>query len=316
MATSGSVDFSVNRDEIIKGALRALKVIGRGKIATAGELADGAEALNMLVKQWQGIQDYAPGLKVWTRKRGVIFLENGKASYVLDTDEATTSYVETTVDGNEASGQTVISVADATGISNGDYICIVMDDDNLHTTTVNGAPSGNDVTITDALTAAAADGNKVYAYTTKMMQPIKILQAYLRDENGDDFPVDVDMTLEQYEALPDKDVAGTPSRLYFEKSRTSATVFLDAAPDNVDYVLHVTFLRPIEDFDSSTDEPDYPQHWFRALKFNLALDIADEFGKTPTQNLISRANESLLIAQTADFEGVDVIYEPEADDGY
>jgi len=68
----------------------------------------------------------------------------------------------TTVSGNAAGGQTVISVASATGISNGDRVTIVLDDGTFHETTVNGIPAGNDVTITDALPSAASNGAGFY----------------------------------------------------------------------------------------------------------------------------------------------------------
>lgn len=311
MATSGSTDFNVTRNDIINGALRALRLVSSGETAEPQEITDASEALNMLVKQWQGKADFAPGLKVWTRTRGVVFLEKGKSSYQLGVDQATTSHVETACKVAAVATDSTIDVDSITGISASDYICIVMDDGNLHTTTVNGAPSGDTVTLTDQLTAAVSVDNQVWTYTTKMQQPLKILTAYLRDSEGDDTPLDVDMTLEEYESLPDKDVDGEPCQFYFEKSRTDATLYLDTAVEDVTDVLHVTFYRPIEDFDNATDDADYPQQWFRALKFGLALDIAPEYGIEPLPNVVRLASESLAIAQNVDLEQSDVFYEPE-----
>jgi hypothetical protein len=65
---------------------------------------------------------------------------------------------ETTVDGDELTAQTVISVADATGIADNDIIGIRLDSGSWHWSDVNGAPIGNDVTITDALPSQASDG--------------------------------------------------------------------------------------------------------------------------------------------------------------
>jgi len=70
-------------------------------------------------------------------------------------------FIKTTTSGDEASGQTVISVTDATGMASGDNFSIELDDGDWHHTTINGAPAGNDVTITAALPSAAASGNEV-----------------------------------------------------------------------------------------------------------------------------------------------------------
>ena len=68
--------------------------------------------------------------------------------------------LDTTVNGDEASGQTVITVTTATGINSGDIVGVVLDSGLTHWTTVNGAPSGSNVTLTVALPSAAASGSR------------------------------------------------------------------------------------------------------------------------------------------------------------
>ena len=65
---------------------------------------------------------------------------------------------DTTVNTNELTGQTSITVASITGIADGDTLGILLDDDSWHWSTVNGAPSGTTVVITDALPSAAGTG--------------------------------------------------------------------------------------------------------------------------------------------------------------
>lgn len=74
----------------------------------------------------------------------------------------------TTVNGAEATGQTVITVTDATGIANGDIVTVLLDSGAYHHTTVNGAPAGNNVTITDALPSGATN-TAFYAARYKAM---------------------------------------------------------------------------------------------------------------------------------------------------
>jgi len=42
--------------------------------------------------------------------------------------------------------------------------------------------------------------------------------------------------------------------------------------------IKLTYQKPFEDFDASTDNPDFPQEWFEALKYGLATRLAGEYG--------------------------------------
>lgn len=52
MATSGSTDFNLQRDDIIKGALRDIGVLRRGQTPPADEIQDASDALNLIIKTW------------------------------------------------------------------------------------------------------------------------------------------------------------------------------------------------------------------------------------------------------------------------
>src|SRR5437016_5960227 len=83
MATSGSYTAIVTRDDLIVSAMRVIGKLGDTELPTPGETADVARFLNMLSKQWMGRQDFAPGLKMWTRYRGDLFLSSNKGVYTL-----------------------------------------------------------------------------------------------------------------------------------------------------------------------------------------------------------------------------------------
>lgn len=67
----------------------------------------------------------------------------------------------TTLSGNEAAGQTVLSVADISGFADNDYVGVILDTGQMHFSQINGAPGGGTITIDDALPSAAASGNAV-----------------------------------------------------------------------------------------------------------------------------------------------------------
>lgn len=60
MTTSNSTDWSLNRDQVITGALRKLGVLPSGGTPTASQISEASEALNALLKAFQ-----ADGMPLW-----------------------------------------------------------------------------------------------------------------------------------------------------------------------------------------------------------------------------------------------------------
>lgn len=83
----------------------------------------------------------------------------------LDLSAASGYAADTTLSSGATTNATSLSVASATGILNGQSIGILLDSGAWHWTTVNGAPSGNTVTIATGLPSAAASGKRVLTYT-------------------------------------------------------------------------------------------------------------------------------------------------------
>ncbi len=81
--TSNSFNFPTTRDQIIRDAMLNIGAIGEAEVPTSQETSDCAYKLNMLVKQWMGKQDFAPGLKMWTRQRGDLFMSASRGQYQL-----------------------------------------------------------------------------------------------------------------------------------------------------------------------------------------------------------------------------------------
>jgi hypothetical protein len=312
VATSGSVDFSVTRDEIIKAALRAARIVGKDQTPDSTHISTGAEALNMIVKQWQGKADFAPGLKVWSRKVAYLFLQQGEHQYDLGPsgDHWTGTYYSTTTDAAEATSQTVISVTSTTNMTNSDNIGIVLDDGTIHWSTISSFSAGDTVTIATGLASAAASGNRVFWYTSKARRPLEVLTAVLRDTSAQDVPL-YPMSLEAFESITDKTADGTPQYYHYEPMLTNGRISFDIEPDDVTKIVRVVFLGTLEDFDAVADTPDYPQEWFRALKFQLAMDLWPEYkdGDPPASLKISR-DEALMIAQNTNPETTDEYFQP------
>lgn len=315
MATSGTVTYSVTESDIVTDALSSIGYLDPSESASSDDITTARRKLNMIVKQWTSQIDFAPGLKMWTRRRAYMFLQDGQVVYSLGPsgDNATESYVTTTLSANAANGASTITVASITGIASGDFVGVVLDSGSIHWTTVNGAPSGSTVTLTATLTGAAASGKRVFTYTTKMRRPFEIITGVRRDTSGNDTPIDVNMTVQEYEQLPSKTAEGSPSGLYFEAQRTNAKVYINCAPEDTTEVIRMVYLSYIEDFSATTNDAEFPAEWFRALSLQLAMDCCLPFSRPVPQALPGLLQEALAMARKAYPENTVLEYQSSPD---
>src|SRR5580658_1632501 len=217
-STSGAYyNFSVTRDQIIRQAMLDMGALQEAEVPTAQETSDMARLLNMITKQWMGNTDFAPGLKVWTRKRGELFMSPTQYVYGLGQTspdnwiESTTGlsypnkYGQTNVAASVVDGPTVIPVANTSQLNILDYIGILISG-TIFWTTISAIGVGT-VTIPapglpSAVTGSAA--TYVWNYTNKAVRPLALITATLRDIYANDTPLRIFTTVEEYEALPTK----------------------------------------------------------------------------------------------------------------
>lgn len=212
MATSGSTNFNVTRDQLIAGALRLCGVIAEGEVASTEQTNNGAEALNMLVKRLM-----ADGMPLWAMKQYNVPLVSGQQVYTIGVGEA-----------------------------------------------VNTA------------------------------KPLRVVQAYNHATSGSiDIPMRV-ITRDEYNKLGNKTSSGNPIQIFYEPLNEVGKLYVFPVPDSTaasQNVITIVYQRPFEDFDSSTDTPDFPQEWLEAIKYLLATRLAGEY-QTPVvvrQQLLSEA---------------------------
>ena len=307
MSTSGTYVFTVNRDQIIRDAMLNIGKLDPYEAPSAMEVSDCAFKLNMLIKQWMGKTDFAPGLKVWTRKRGYLFLNSTSGQYQVGQTATgwTNSFTSTTTTAQAAASQKSIVVASATGITIGYYIGVELVTGALQWSTVSNVV-GTTVTLADNLAAISPVGSQVYCYQTAGTQPLQIETAVLRDNNNQDTPLKIMRTVQEYDPLPNKadptNVAD-PVSIYYENQLGNSNLFTDcgAANDVTKYIV-LTYLEPIQDMNSAADNFEYPQEWFLALSLGLSKLIAPMFKAKWTPELESSLKDAMAIAGHKDAE--------------
>lgn len=292
-ATSGSYNFSVTRDDIIRQGMMNLGLLEEQEVPTAVEVSDCARVLNMIIKQLVGNNDKAPGFKMWQRQRGDLFLGLSKFLYNLGATgdnwaDSTSGLIYPTIYGQHQLGAavaingTVLPITNTAGMNIGDFIGVVLGSDTFWTT-ISGVTLNTSVTIpAPGLSAAASGGAYVWNYTTKAQRPAYIKTCILRDINNTDTDMRI-LTLEEYEALPTKVQPGfisDPSAIYYEPQMQNniGQLYLDVAgAQDVTKHLHMVYLRESQDFDNPGDAPEYPQEWYLHLCWSLSLQICGMF---------------------------------------
>lgn len=325
-STSGSFNFSVARDDIIRQGMMNLGLLEESEVPTAQEVTDVARVLNMIVKQLAGGMDKAPGFKMFQRQRAELFLGYSKYLYNLgatgDNWAASVGAIAypqqygacVTTAAVAAAGTTIpVGAANVALFTIGDYVGIQTGND-LQWTTVSTVGASSITIPAPGLTLAAAAGSQVFNYTVKAQRPVEILTAVLRDVNGTDTDLRK-MSLQEYEALPTKTQPGfvqDPTAFYYEAQMANnlGQLYIDCSgAQDVTKHLHVVYLRQSMDFDNPGDAPEFPQEWFLHLSWELSLQICGMFDGDWTKDrqgayaqAVGRAREANPQVDTAYFQ--------------
>lgn len=335
-ATSGTYSFSVNQAQIIRQMMLDIGALDGLEQPTAEEFTDCSFRLNTIVKQWMGKQDFAPGMKVWTRTRADLML--GYTKYLYHSGPTGDNWAASTTglsypnivnmpvvaQAGAAIGATSIPMVSATNINVGDYFGILCGSDLFWTTATAVNLVTNVVTIpAPGLTTAAINGAQCYNYTVKAQRPLTIIAAVLRDIYYNDTPLKI-LTVEEYESLPTKAMPtfqSDPTAILYESryqtQDPNGTITIDCGgAQDVTKRLHVTFLRATQDITNPGDSPDYPQQWYAPLVLELGKRCAPMFDCEWTRELEEQRVSAIATAQEADPEQSRAYFEVDNADPY
>lgn len=278
MARSGSYNFALDRDTIVKRAMQLVNLININQTARGADQAYAVDIFQSMIKMWQ-----AEGIQLWNRKQATLFTAYQDNQYSISNtgDHCANSYVSTTLSAAEASGQTVLSVTSSTGMTAADFVGIKLVNNTRQWTTIVSVDSATQITVTAALTGAAASGSTVIAYTSKIAdRPLRILDARSIDLANDRTSISMEMIgYDQYFNIPTKNSDGRPNNFYYDKLLDAGVLYLYPRPNNVNELIEFTYHESIEDVDSGTDNMDFPTEWTLPLIYGLAVELCVAFGK-------------------------------------
>lgn len=293
MPTSGVWTYSVTASDIITSALEDIGVIANGQTADANDVTTSLRTLNLLVKQWQGISDKYPGLKIWTRQRLTVFFTVNQSRYLIgpasSDDRSSSTIVATSLTSAKAANATAAIVSSTTGMTAGDQIGFVTDTGALSWTTITTVTNGTDLVLPANSVGAAAVGRQVFTYTSKSQRFVEIEAALLRDYSSPsqpiDIPIEVYTDVGQYESITQKGASGDPTAILIEPGRLNTAVTCNFATANTYKCLRLTVIYPAEDYSTTANDVSYPQEYYAALEWELARRLSPKFGKNWTPDM-------------------------------
>lgn len=313
MARSGSVDFTRTRNEIINAAYRKNRVLGEGQTLSGWKVTVASEALDLMLKSWM-----SHGIHLWKILDAAVFLVDSQAEYTLGSGTSAarwaSTWVKTELSAAAVETDTTLTVDDDDGISDGDILGLVLDDDTVHWTTVDGTPAANVITIDDAITGDAAINQHVYAFTSRANRPLRVLAGRVVYDGGNEVPVRV-MSRQEYNDIPNKTTAGKIHSIYYDPKLDNGTLKVWNTPDTPQDYLIITYETPIEDMDRVSHEADFPIEWYEAIVYGLAERLAPECG-LPAQErtlLKQEAKEKLEEVRGFDQEITSVFFRRKPD---
>lgn len=324
--------------DAVREAMLNIGAIGESEVPTAQEFTDCQRKANMLVKQWMGKQDFAPGLKMWTRQRGDLFISSTQGVYQLGPTGdnwaggcaalPNQNYGADQLIAVTNSGSAVLSVGvGSTGnYTVGDFIVVQVSTGDIFSSTIASISAGTGtVTMSTVLPTGvtAANSANIWNYTIKGQRPLAVLTAVLRDSNSNDIPLNV-MTLEDYEYLPTKAMPtylGDPTAWYYESQIGSdqytpvisggGRFYTDVGgAQDVTKHIHCVYLRPIMDLVNPGDNFEFPQQWYRPICWGLSREICAMFDAEWTKDMDQNLSEALGMARQADPETTSLYFNP------
>ena len=148
-------------------------------------------------------------------------------------------------------------------------------------------------------------------------KPMRLIQGWLRNVSvtpQNDIPLQL-LSKFDYNTLGSKQSTGVPNSIFVDVQRDSATTYLYPSPNNSAvslYQVHMVVQRPLLDVSTATDNADFPSEWLSAIGWNLAAELATDFGVDAErlQYIESKAAKALMEMEDWDIEHTSVYFAP------
>lgn len=292
-----SAVYSKTAGDLIRDALRAASITSASIPVTANKFAEGLSALNDIL-----VNLHTLGINLWREEEAVLPLNPDQTMYSLGTtgDHCFSVYKLKSTTQSHIAAATTINLS-VTGITQGDYIGIAMDNGSRHWSTVSSVGASS-VVIASGLSYASASGSEVYTYTTKIDRPLRVSELrYLSTATSDENQTD-SVAREKYLQTPNKTSRAAVSQWYYSPVLTNGKLNLWGVATSCLELVKFSYLKPQYIVESQTEAVLVPVEWYPALKWQLASDLAVASGVAPERIVAIDAKAQKYMADATGFD--------------
>lgn len=114
-------------------------------------------------------------------------------------------------------------------------------------------------------------------------KPLKVIQGFYRNIQitpNIDIPVTL-LSKQEYNMLGSKYSTGTANSIFYDTKTTYGLLYVYLTPDTnaqTNLSLHLIAQMPLNDISTASSVPDFPNEWMNCLVWNLADQLAIEYG--------------------------------------
>lgn len=119
---------------------------------------------------------------------------------------------------------------------------------------------------------------------------------------SDDYPLVIYDKISALNTTLKTDISSEPLACYFERNNLASSnrLFLYPTPNSA-YTIYYNFQRPLFDFATASENPDFPSEWFLPLKKMLAYELSYDFSKPLAERQLLKADADLAFDEVRRF---------------
>lgn len=334
MTTSGSSDFTLNRNAICQEALEMNQVVSFGQNAKQEDINKAANTLNMMFKTWR-----ARYRMLW--KQDWITVTFTQSNFVIGSDNNCYECIRNHASASDNKPITGTQYPSYWRLKYNDWVSgtsyvpgdIVVGSDNLlYECQVQNVASASDEPITGGSWATYwALYSSITPTTWSVAQSytsignvaitsdiVGVGDAFIREGVSDSI-LYTHLTTEEYFGYGDKVSESKPTDIYFRRRAISSTqgsnslFFYPYPASSTQYVVNIEVYRMPEDFDAAANTSDAFQEWIEATTYNLGAKLHHKYHiLTPVEysQLRKDAEQSLAAAIGLDNEKGNIMFSP------
>lgn len=119
------------------------------------------------------------------------------------------------------------------------------------------------------------------------------------------------LTTEAYDLITNKEESGTqPTSFYYEPTDPDGTIYLWPVPDNSTYDLVLYVKSALTQYANRDTAVDLPPGYAKALRYNLAVELAPEFGRPLDPLILKIASDTLSALKQQNVRMADLSLDP------